>query len=128
MAAAHKRVASPLKNYLVLHCLNSLGTKEVNTISPNSSHQCLVFLLLDLKLLSCLCFLNSVACQSPLSMEFSRQEDWSGLPFPSLGNLSNPGIKPGSPALQADSLHQSHREAPCFLNKSFVFLNSCFPM
>ena len=37
-------------------------------------------------------------------MEFSRQEYWSGLPFPSPGNLPNPGIKPRSPALQADSL------------------------
>ena len=40
----------------------------------------------------------------PLSMEFSRQEYWSGLPFPSPGNLPNPGIEPGSPALQANSL------------------------
>ena len=39
-----------------------------------------------------------------LSMEFSRQEYWSGLPFPSLGYLPSPGIKPGSPALKADSL------------------------
>ena len=39
-----------------------------------------------------------------LSLEFSRQEYWSGLPFPSSGDLSDPGIKPGSPALQADSL------------------------
>ena len=37
-------------------------------------------------------------------MEFSRPEYWSGKPFPSLGDLSNPGIKPKSPALQADSL------------------------
>ena len=37
-------------------------------------------------------------------MEFSRQEYWSGLPFPSPGDLPNPGIKPGSPALQAYSL------------------------
>ena len=36
--------------------------------------------------------------------DFSRQEDWSGLPFPSPGDLPNPGIKPRSPALQADSL------------------------
>ena len=36
-------------------------------------------------------------------MEFSRQEYWSGLPFPPLGDLPNPGIKPKSPALQADS-------------------------
>ena len=45
-----------------------------------------------------------VACPAPLSMEISRQEYWSGLPFPSPGYLPNPGIKPGSPALQADSL------------------------
>ena len=37
-------------------------------------------------------------------MEFSRQEYWCGLPFPSQGDLPNPGIEPGSPALQADSL------------------------
>ena len=39
------------------------------------------------------------ACQVPLSMEFSRQEYWSGLPFPSLGDLPDPGIQPESPAL-----------------------------
>ena len=38
------------------------------------------------------------------SMEFSRQEYWSGLPFPSPGDLPNPGIEPRSPALQADAL------------------------
>ena len=43
-------------------------------------------------------------CQAPLSMGFSRQEYWSGLPFPSPGNLSDPGIEPRFPALQADSL------------------------
>ena len=46
----------------------------------------------------------SVASRAPLSMGFSRQEYWSGLPFPSPGDLPNPGIKPRSPALQADSL------------------------
>ena len=46
----------------------------------------------------------SVACPAPMSMEFSRQEHWIGLPFPSLGDLPNRGIEPGSPALQADSL------------------------
>ena len=45
-----------------------------------------------------------VACQAPLcSMEFPRQEYWSGLPFPSPGNLLNPGIKPLSPTLQTVS-------------------------
>ena len=46
----------------------------------------------------------TVAYQAPLSVGFSRQEYWSGLPFPSPGDLPNPGIEPGSPALQADAL------------------------
>ena len=41
----------------------------------------------------------TVVCQAPLSMRFSKQEYWSGLPFPSPGYLPNPGIEPGSPAL-----------------------------
>ena len=46
----------------------------------------------------------SVACRAPPSLGFSRQEYWSGLPFPSPGDLPNPGIDPTSLALQADSL------------------------
>ena len=46
----------------------------------------------------------TVVYQAPPSTRFSRQEYWSGLPFPSPGHLPNPGIKPGSPALQADAL------------------------
>ena len=48
--------------------------------------------------------MDSILHQAPPSMGFSRQEYWSGLPFPSPGNLPNPGIEPRSPALQADSL------------------------
>ena len=46
----------------------------------------------------------TVARQVPLSMGFPRQEYWSGLPFPSPGDLTDPGMKPRSPELQADSL------------------------
>ena len=46
----------------------------------------------------------TVAYQVPSSMGFSRQECWSGLPFPSPGDLPDPGIEPGSPTLQADAL------------------------
>ena len=46
----------------------------------------------------------TVVGQAPPSKGFSRQEHWSGLPFPSPGSLPEPGIEPGSPALQADSL------------------------
>ena len=58
-------------------------------------------------LLSSVCFFVTpwtVACQAALSMEFSGQEYWTGLPFPSPGDLSDPRIEPRSPALQADSL------------------------
>ena len=70
----------------------------------------LVFKVKVMKVLVTQAYLNlcdpwtAVACQAPLSMEFSRQEYWSGLPFPSPGDLPYPGIKPRSPALQADSL------------------------
>ena len=54
---------------------------------------------------SCLTLCNPiVACQAPLSMGFSSQEYWSGLPFPSPGDLPHPETEPRSPALQADSL------------------------
>ena len=46
----------------------------------------------------------TVAYEAPPSLGFSRQEYWSGLPFPSPRDLPNPGIKPGSPALRADTL------------------------
>ena len=46
----------------------------------------------------------TVAGQAPLSMGFPRQEYWIGLPLPSPGDLPDPGIEPGSPALQADTL------------------------
>ena len=47
---------------------------------------------------------QTVAHQALLSMEFSRQEYWSGLPFPPPGDLPDPGVEPSSPALQADSI------------------------
>ena len=47
---------------------------------------------------------QTVNCEAPLSIGFSRQECWSGLPFPTPGDLPNPGIEPRSPALQVDSL------------------------
>ena len=61
----------------------------------------------NVKLLSCVRLFETpwtVAYQAPLSMGFSRQEYWSGLPFPSPGVLPDPGIETGSPALQADAL------------------------
>ena len=63
---------------------------------------------------------QSTACQAPLSMEFPKQEYWSGLPFPSPGNLLDAGIESRSPALQADSFTDgATREASTYQNMSF---------
>ena len=56
---------------------------------------------------------HTLACQAPPSMGFSRQEYWSGWPFPSPRDLPDPGIKPKSPALQTDSLPSEPAEKPC---------------
>ena len=53
----------------------------------------------------------TIACRTSLSMGFPGQEYWSGLPFPSPGDLPDPGIEPASPALQVDSLQLSHRRS-----------------
>ena len=64
-----------------------------------------------------LCDPWTVAHQAPLSMGFSRQEYWSGLPFPSPGDLPNPGIEPRSPTLQADNFNlYATREALKYKN------------
>ena len=75
----------------------------------------------------------TVAYQAPLSMEFSRQDYWSGLLFPSSGDLSDPGIEPRFPALQADSLPSETPGGPydvehlflCLLIICLSFLKEC---
>ena len=64
----------------------------------------------------------TVANQVPPSMEFSRQEYWSGLPFPSPGDLPNPGIKARSPALQADAL-PSEPQGSLSAQSNVMYLN-----
>ena len=70
--------------------------------------------------------LRTAACQAPLCMGFSKQEYYSGLPCPP-GNLPDPGIKPGPPALQADSLPLSHQVSPkdAFAAAAAKSLQSC---
>jgi len=60
----------------------------------------------------------TVAYQAPPSMGFSRQECWSGLPFPSPGDLPDPGIESGSPALRADALLSEPPGKPILENKA----------
>ena len=73
-------------------------TKYLGTLWPENGGGLVARLCPTLKILW------TVARQTPLSMGFSRQEYWSRLPFPSLGNLSHPGIELQPPALQADDL------------------------
>ena len=60
----------------------------------------------------------TVAYQALPSMGFSRQECWSGLPFPSPGDLPDPGIEPGSPGLQADALPSEPPGKPTSINNN----------
>ena len=90
-----------------------------------------LLLLLSLFSRVCLCVTPwTIAHQAPLSMGFSRPGYWSGLSFPFPGDLPNPGIEPGSSALQADSLLLSHQGSP----KSLLFMAklghciSCFTL
>ena len=66
----------------------------------------------------------TVAHQAPLSMGFSRQEYWSGLPCPSPGDLPNPGIEPGSPALQAGSFLSELQGSPYLRNELVQFVGT----
>ena len=63
---------------------------------------------------------RTTACQAPQSMEFSRQEYWSGLPFPFPGDLLDLGIKLGSPALQANSLPSKSPGKTLPVSRSFL--------
>ena len=65
----------------------------------------------------------TVACQVPLSIGFSRQEYWSGLPFPSPGHLPEPGIESGSPTFHTDSSPTELPGKPSFLGASFPRFN-----
>ena len=66
------------------------------------------------------------SCWAPLSTGFPRQEYWSGMPFPSPGDLLNPGIEPRSPALQADSLPPGKPKVKALVTQSCPTL--CDPM
>ena len=79
---------------------NPLNTKKIN----NKAEDKVICKCYSLNCIQLFVTSWKVAHQAPLFMEFYRQEYWSGLSFPSAGGLSNPGIEPGSPALQADSL------------------------
>ena len=81
-----------------------------------SSHALLACLLSRFSHVWLFATLWTVTYQAPLSMEFSRQVYWSGLPFPSAGNLPDPGREPRSPALKADSLSS---EPPGKLKEGF---------
>ena len=69
----------------------------------------------------------TIAHQAPLSVEFSTQESWIGLPLPPPGDLPDPGIEPMSPALQADSLTAEPPAEPIVLRISVFYrgVNDC---
>ena len=96
---------------LIKFTLPGIATKQVLSSCQSSTHSVsnLPFKAFLVKVkppspVQLFVILWTVVYQVSLSMGFSRQEYWSGLPFPSPGDLPDPGIKPRSPALQADTL------------------------
>ena len=93
-----------------------------NQCSQKTEQQLTVYsVMLVAQLCLALCIPRTVAHQAPLSMEFSRQEYWSGLPFSSPGDLPNPGIEPRSPILQADRLPSELPGKPYILYMYVLF-------
>ena len=91
------------------------ANQNYNELSPPTSQNKVD----KVKSLSCVQLFGTpwtVAYQAPQSMEFPRQEYWNGLPFPSPGDLPDPGIEPRSPTLQADALLSKP------LGKPYIFI------
>ena len=101
----HRKHSNTILKYKILYSYENLTHLSLSLSSLSLSLAAKLFLTLTTPWI--------VARQAPLSMGFSRQEYWSGLPFPSPGDLSDPGIEPRFPPLQADSL-PTKREAPTY--------------
>ena len=119
-----------LKNYKYIEKLRAVQGMPICSLLRFNTHEhftilyvCAVFLVAQ----SCLtlCDLHGhqarPSCQAPLSMEYSRQEYWSGLPCPAPRDLPNPGIKPRSPTLQADSLPSEPLGKPVYTHIPVIF-------
>ena len=100
------REGRPTTN-LSTHFKHTLGLTVTVKPTQQSSRACV-----SAKLLSCVRLFATPRTVAPLSMGFSRQEYWSGLPCPPPGDLPKSGIKPRSPALQADSLPSEPQGKP----------------
>ena len=98
----------PAPNFFLYKSIFYLDKSPLSTLCFCSRNTCLC-------VLSRICLLTTpgtVAHQAPLSMRFPRQEYWSRLSFPPLGDLPDPGVEPASPALAGDSLPLSHPGSP----------------
>ena len=151
------RITEPWLSQELLFCINLLAsyqqlhwpiiTAVIKHNKPNTmpsiqyDHFSFLFSTLCLALVTQVCPtlcdpMDCVAHQAPLSMTFFRQKCWSEQPFPSLGDLPDPGIKPGSPTLQADSLpseppgklpNACHRSPQnCYLSIYYKVLNQLY--
>ena len=101
---SYSHLSCPSWGNAIIPALNFLPLSLANFSLIGLSYQSMFYLVKSLSRVRLSVTPWTVAHQAPPSMGFSRQEHWSGLPFPSPGDLPNPGIKPRSPALQADTL------------------------
>ena len=116
-----------LMSFLILHSRQPLPVYQVTKRWPAHHHIGMKVKVKSLSPVRLFATPWTVAHQAPPSMGFSRQEYWSGLPFPSPGDLRDPGIKPRSPALQADVLTSEPPGKPVGVKDShLIFLSLPF--
>ena len=121
----HSSHASPCAVPEISHAPTTTTTGPLHTLFPVSACVCA-------QLLNCIQLfvtLWTVACQAPLSMEFSRQEYWSRLPFPPPRDLPDPKIEPTSPlspVLRADALLLNHQGSPEEYHVLFVWISALY--
>ena len=108
----------------ITHKLSLLTKLYYSYLLTICSQSCYTLKVLVAQWCLTLCDPWTVAHQAPLGMEWSRQGYWSGLPFPSPGDLPNPGIEPRSPALQADSLPSELPGKPNVILSLSIYLSA----
>ena len=104
------------------HCKQT-KVEDIREFSPGSSPLCMYVHAKSLSRVRLFVTLWTVAHQAPLSLGFPREEYWSGLPFPSSGDLPNPGVKPASFALAGEFFTTELPEKPSFDLGTGISLN-----
>ena len=115
-AISFSRGSSPHRDRNRISHVSCIASRLFTAESPGKPITCHKWKVKSLSPVRLFAIPWTVVYRASLSMGFSRQEYWSGLPFPSPGDLPDPGLKPRSPALQADALPTCHTNTQIFID------------